>query len=942
MNWLSKDFNKEVDLLRSDINRLNNSRAKSLDLSKSYKEKENYVNKSKNELNKRNLSVKLAELIENDYTVKMQSIKKSLISESDVQTELLRKINKSISKSKENAFVLLFDDFIPEDLFNEKLIVFAKAHKSGELKRDIKKELNLYNIEQLSKGRIYIKDNKRTQYADIILQNEKGQILFLKRNKNDNFEPDKYCLPGGHIEPNETALAGAVRECKEETGIEIPIVDVMSIGDYIDNDSHIHYFLANVSDDTQPIVLEEREQIQYEWVDFDKIETKDLLMNLKENLTNLIGIPRTDIEDDLFKAIPIPRYPYRQDLIVFKKGNEISFCTHSDKCMDIIEKGGRRAMVGEIRTFVVGGKARKMRKMADGSWRYVGKESASSKKEDEEPSKKKDAKKEVSEEKKEDSSDSKILKRLGGSSEVTLREYNGGLSVFKKERDVAKGADQLRSEVVTDSIYGALGYEAPKSQVILDKDGVLYKESKYIDYKGIKELGVIPKSERAEFYREISKGFALDALLANWDVVGRGMDNILCYKDALGAAHVVRVDNGGALGFRAKGAVKTSFYENNGIPEITSLRETYPGDEVFADLTEEEIKQQFKDLLKKKDVILGKVSSSSLEYKALKNRFGWIENIYLAEDKTLTDTEEAPTEPKRPEEKLRADMPSLTTQRYFDDGWDELELKGNPGIKEHIKEHIIEIEHANKKEYERLANEMGLSVSLLKDMLQDLIEKVVAKSEGYIAIPSDGVLPKIFSPDGRFKSQFETKTSKGALAPYRRMDVENVYWGFVNDIEKDAEKRPIYGYMSNDKTGWSGTTSFNPKQYGDVICKIKDEKFKSAATFTVADSLNKEDDMAATPVSKPHFTSFRVFLLDKQRIRDIGDYINGKRSSLNNYIEVQYHDQLLLSDVETVKCSTRLMEFDRINQISNHLFDYVRKVPTEKQEGIDFNFEIVK
>lgn len=923
MSWFLKDFTKEIELLRDQVGRFDNSRAKSLALSKSYNEKQNYLDKSRNELNKGNLSVKLSELIESDSLSKLESIKNSLKDEYEIQNVLIDKLNRSISKSKENAFVLLFEDFIPEDSFNEKLIILAKAHKSGEIKRDIKKDLNRYHVETLSKGRVYVKDSKRTQFADLILRNERGQILFLVRNKNDEFEPGKYCLPGGHIEPNETALAGAVRECEEETGIKIPISDVISVGDYIDSDTHIHYFLAEVSNDIQPIVLEEREQSQYEWVDFDQIENKDLLMNLKENLTNLIDIPRSNTENDLFKSISVPQFPYSQDLRAFKRGNDINFYVYSDECTDVLEKGGKRARIGEIREFIVGGKPRKMLKTPTG-WKYVGKGKISEKEVEEESSKTKES-----------PFDEKwITKHLGGSSEVTLRKYMGGLYVFKKERDRSTGKGQLESEVSADSIYKALGYEAPNSVLLKDdKTGLLYKASKYIDYPGIKELGAIPASERKEFYHEISKGFALDALLGNWDVVGRGFDNILCYRDSNNKPHVVRVDNGGSLNYRARGAEKPDFLTNFEVSEIESMRTTDPGNIVFADLTTEEIKAQFKEIIEKKGLIMDLLPNSAIQ-NVIEKRLEWVEKNYLTEEPFKEELESKET--------LRSDMPSLVTQRYFDKGWDDLELKGNPELKSHIKSHIIEIEREFKDAYKKEATKMGMSVEEYKAVLQDLVEKIIEKSKGHIAIRHDTVLPLIFAPDGRFKSQFETSTSGGAMSPTSRSQTEYGFFGFKNDLEFEAEKRPIYGYMTNQQTGWTGE-GYRPSvgHYGDTFCKIKDEKFKSSATFTVGDSLHQYDHQAATPVGKPHFTSFSQ-PPGKDEIDSIKKYINGEVSSLNGYIEVQYHDQLQLSDIETVKCSLDLLGLDEINKISKHLFEFTRKLPVEKSKDIDFNFEITK
>lgn len=143
----------------------------------------------------------------------------------------------------------------------------------------------------LVKGKnIHVKDN-RTQYSDVILINSKNEILFTVRNKNDNFEPGKYCLPGGHIEEGEEPISAAVRELEEETGISLKESQVQPCGQYFDRKSHINYFCAHYDGD--PVVLDEREQQQFEWVSIDDVNDKPLLMNLKENFKNIIEIPKS-------------------------------------------------------------------------------------------------------------------------------------------------------------------------------------------------------------------------------------------------------------------------------------------------------------------------------------------------------------------------------------------------------------------------------------------------------------------------------------------------------------------------------------------------------------------------------------------------------------------------------------------------------------------------
>ena len=51
-----------------------------------------------------------------------------------------------------------------------------------------------------------------------IIKNDEGKILLTRRN----VEPfrGQWCLPGGHIDANETVKTAVIREVKEETGLD--------------------------------------------------------------------------------------------------------------------------------------------------------------------------------------------------------------------------------------------------------------------------------------------------------------------------------------------------------------------------------------------------------------------------------------------------------------------------------------------------------------------------------------------------------------------------------------------------------------------------------------------------------------------------------------------------------------------------------------------------
>lgn len=82
----------------------------------------------------------------------------------------------------------------------------------------------------------------------IAVVHHKGRFLLVKRGKEPNIHT--WGFPGGHVEPGETALAAAVRELAEETGVVaraeryLTNIDVIARGG--DGNLCFHYLLAAV------------------------------------------------------------------------------------------------------------------------------------------------------------------------------------------------------------------------------------------------------------------------------------------------------------------------------------------------------------------------------------------------------------------------------------------------------------------------------------------------------------------------------------------------------------------------------------------------------------------------------------------------------------------------------------------------------------------------
>ena len=199
-----------------------------------------------------------------------------------------------------------------------------------------------------------------------------------------------------------------------------------------------------------------------------------------------------------------------------------------------------------------------------------------------------------------DLSSLKVIKALGGSTGAQLVEdAKGNQYVMKKGTNTS--SDHVRTEYLTNQLYDLLGLRVPDFE-LYEENGEAVMLSKYIP---------MTKVPSANNYDDMAKGFVIDALLANWDVY----QNDNCLVDSAG--RIVRVDNGGALNYRAQGSKKTF---GDKVDDFLSMQKYNAS--VVANLSTQDYINQIDDVLNKQGDVMGFLVASNIDMiKVFDNRF---------------------------------------------------------------------------------------------------------------------------------------------------------------------------------------------------------------------------------------------------------------------------------------------------------------------------------
>lgn len=142
-----------------------------------------------------------------------------------------------------------------------------------------------------------------------------SDILMMKRSPHKRVFPNQYNGLGGHIERDEDPLTGAIREIKEESGLDVHSVRLRTIHN-IDagQDTGIILFVFTAISESRSVIQGISEGI-LEWIPRDDILNIDLVEDLPFLIPRILDMG----DDDLPQFVHVSYDQFDQIQLLFRE-----------------------------------------------------------------------------------------------------------------------------------------------------------------------------------------------------------------------------------------------------------------------------------------------------------------------------------------------------------------------------------------------------------------------------------------------------------------------------------------------------------------------------------------------------------------------------------------------------------------------------------------------
>ncbi|MDA3840784.1 MAG: NUDIX hydrolase [Patescibacteria group bacterium] len=124
----------------------------------------------------------------------------------------------------------------------------------------------------------------------LVILNEKKEMLILRRSLEEDVLPGYWDVPGGTLKDGEDPREGALRETREEAGINIDDLSLFYHTSNVDVGKNKQFvrmiFIGSYSNND--VILNPEEHIDYEWVDINNIDKEKELVDYLYDIINIL------------------------------------------------------------------------------------------------------------------------------------------------------------------------------------------------------------------------------------------------------------------------------------------------------------------------------------------------------------------------------------------------------------------------------------------------------------------------------------------------------------------------------------------------------------------------------------------------------------------------------------------------------------------------------
>ncbi|MGE8203265.1 8-oxo-dGTP diphosphatase [Heyndrickxia sp. NPDC080065] len=117
------------------------------------------------------------------------------------------------------------------------------------------------------------------KFWTVCMVQDGDKVLLLDR-QHDNFKG--FIPPGGKVEFPESFVEGAIREVKEETGLEVSNLNYKGLYEYVNPEKNDRYMIFNyITKDFKGTLLEDSQEGKPVWVHIDEVHNLPMQKSIR-------------------------------------------------------------------------------------------------------------------------------------------------------------------------------------------------------------------------------------------------------------------------------------------------------------------------------------------------------------------------------------------------------------------------------------------------------------------------------------------------------------------------------------------------------------------------------------------------------------------------------------------------------------------------------------